>query len=107
VDLVDKENILAAQVGKDSGKVTGTFDSGPRCCFDIDSYLGGNNMCQAGLSEAWWAVEQYVVERFAATGSRGDSYPEIFFRLFLSGKIGKAPRSETVIEWRILGTGFT
>ena len=107
MNFIDKEDILAAQIGKNSGKVAGAFDGGARCCLDINADLSGNNMGQAGLAETGRAVEQYMVEGFTATGSRRNSYLQVFFNPVLSGKISQTSRPEAGIERRILRTGFS
>jgi hypothetical protein len=107
VYFIDKQDILAAQVGKNSGKVSGTFDGRAGRCFDVDAYLGGNNMSQTGLAETGRAVKKNMVEGFAAASGRGNSYLEVFFCPVLSGEIGKTTRSEAGIERCILGAGFS
>ena len=64
-------------------------------------------MCQAGFTEAGWAVEQNMVKGFTPGSGCGDSYFQIILGLVLSGKIGKAPGSKTGIKRCILSTGFT
>jgi hypothetical protein len=107
VDFIDKQDILAAQVGKNRGKVSGTLDGRTGRRFDINADFGGNNMSQACLAETGRAVKKDMVKGFAAASGRGNSYLEIFFSPVLSGEIGKTTRSEAGIERCILGAGFS
>ena len=107
MDFVDKENIVAAEVGQDSGQVAGAFDSGSGGCFNVNAYLGGNDMRQTGLAEAGRPVKQDMVDRLTPAFSRGNSYLEVFLGLLLSDKVGQVPGSKTRIERGVLLGRFT
>jgi len=107
VDFVDKQDILAAEIGQDSGEVAGAFDGGARRGLNIDADFSGNDMGKACLAEAGGAIEKDVVQGFTAGGGRVNSYLQVFLGPVLSGKISEAPRAETGIKRSILSTGFT
>ena len=107
MDFIDKQNILATEIGQDSRQVTGTFDGGTRCSLDIDADFGGNDMGKAGFAETGGAIKQDMVKSFTAGGGRVNSYLKVFLGPVLSGKVSEAPRSETGIKRSILGTGLT
>ena len=107
MDFVDKENIVAAQVGQDSGQVAGAFDGRTGGCFNVNAYLGGNDMRQARLAEAGRPVKQDMVDRLTPTLSRGNRYLKIFLGLLLSDKVGQVPGSKTGIERGVLFARFT
>jgi hypothetical protein len=107
VNLIDKEDVLTAQIGQYGGQVAGAFDGRPRCRLDVYPDFRGNDMGKAGLTQARRSVEQDVVECFATAAGGGNGYLEIFLGLVLSGKIGKVSRSETGIKWCVLGAGLT
>jgi len=63
-------------------------------------------MGEAGLAESGRSVKKYVVDRLAAPLCRGNSYLKIFFRFFLSDKVGQVSGAQAVIERRILFAGL-
>ena len=78
---------MVFQVGQDCRQVAGALDGRAGCRPDIGADLGGDDMSQAGLAQAGWAVEEYMVQGFlAASGSR-DGDIEVFLDLVLSGKL--------------------
>ena len=64
-------------------------------------------MCQGGLTETGRSVEYYVVQCFAPAFGSGDSYIQILLNPILPDEVIKAPGTETGIQWRVLGVGFT
>ena len=107
MDFVDKENIVAAEVGQDSGQVAGALDGRAGGCFNVNAYLDGNDMGQTGLAEAGRPVKQDMVNRLTPTLSRGNSNLEVFLGLLLSDKVGQVPRSKTGIERGVLFARLT
>jgi hypothetical protein len=106
VDFIDKKDILALEIGQDSGQVTGTLDGGTGGRLDIDPYLGGDDMGEAGLAQARRPVEQDMVDRFAAAPGSGDGYLEVFLGIVLPDEVGQGTRSEAVIQGCVLFTGL-
>ena len=98
MDFIDKEDIVAAEVGQDSREVAGTFDGGAGGRFNVNAYLGGDNVSKAGLTEAGRPVKQDMVDGLSPAFGGGNTDFEVIFYLLLPDKVGQGPRSETCIE---------
>ncbi len=48
-----------------------------------------------------------MVQRFAPTFGRGDSYVQIVFNLGLPDEVIKATGSEAGVKWYVFSAGFT
>ena len=84
MDLVDKEDIAFVEVGQEGGEVAGLFDGGAGGGADLDVHLGGDDAGQSGFPEAGRAVEQDMVERFAAAAGGLDEDREVILDFFLA-----------------------
>jgi hypothetical protein len=63
MDLIDEEDVVGLQVGQDGRKVAGAFEGRPRGHPEVDALLDRDDPGQGGLSQAWRAREQNVVQR--------------------------------------------
>jgi hypothetical protein len=106
VDFIDEEDIVALEVGQDSGQVAGALDGGTGGGLDIDAYLRGDDMGQAGLTQAGRPVEQDVVDRLTAALGGGDGNLEVFLGLVLADEIGQGTRPEAVVQGCVFIAGL-
>ncbi len=107
MDFIDKEDIVAFEVGEDGGEVAGAFDGGSGGGFNINADLGGDDMGEAGLAQAGRAVEQDVVDGLAAALGGGDGNLEVLLGLVLADEVGEGTRPEGGIEGRVLYIGLS
>jgi len=63
VNLVEKENLLFFQCGKDGRQVAFALEQRTRACLDGDVELIGDDLRERGFPQARWAIEQDVIER--------------------------------------------
>jgi hypothetical protein len=91
VDLVDEEDVMLLEVRQDGGEVAGAFDRGTGGDADGDAHLGGDDVSEGGLAKAGRAVEEQVVERFAALLGGVDGDAEVVLELLLADELVEAP----------------
>jgi len=83
VDLVDEQDVPLAQIRQKRRKVARLFNGGAGRDADVHSHFLGNNARERRLAEARRAVQQHVVERFAALFRRRDEDGKVALRLLL------------------------
>ena len=83
VDLVDEQDVPLAQIRQKRRKVARLFNGGAGRDADVHSHFLGNNARERRLAEARRAVQQHVVERFAALFRRRNEDGKVALRLLL------------------------
>ena len=98
VDLVDEQHIARLQRGEDAGQVARLVENGAAGHLEAYAQLVGDDVGQGGLAQARRAVEERVVERFAAVGRGLGEDLEVLHHLGLTGKVGKTQGAKGVLE---------
>ena len=91
MDLIDEENVALAQIGQQSGQITGLFDGRAGGNADVDAHFVGDDACQSGLAQTGRAIEQNVVQRLIAALCRLNVDGEVFLDLFLAVVFAQTP----------------
>ena len=78
------------QVGEDGRQVSATLDGRAGGDADADAHLDGDDVGQRGLAKAGRAVEQDVIECFAARPGSRDGDAQVLFYLSLSDELRQA-----------------
>src|ERR1051326_7835909 len=98
VDLVDKEDLVGADVGEHAREVELLLKNRPGGLLEAGAELRSNNGCQRGLPQTRRAVQQHVIHCFAAMSGRLDRNRQVFFELRLTGEIRQALRAERCLK---------
>ena len=97
VDLVDEEDVVLLEVREDGGEVAGALDRGAAGGADGDAHLVRDDVREGRLAEAGRAVEEQVVERFAALLRRLDGDAEVLLDAVLAGEVVEAARPQRAL----------
>ena len=94
VDFVDEQHVVGLQVRQDRGEVAGVVqhETGGRA--DAAAHFPGDDVRDGGLAQAGRAVEDGMVQRFAATLGRLDADPQRFFHARLTGVVVQGLRAQ-------------
>lgn len=98
VNLIDEENIVRLKGREETRKVARLVDDGAGRCLHIYAQLVGNDVGESGLAEAWWAIEEGMVERLAAHLGGSDEDAEIGHHATLPREIVEGKRAEFFIQ---------
>ena len=101
VDLVDEEDVVGLEAGEDGGEVAGALDGGAGGDADVDAHLVADDVGEGGLAEAGGAVEEDVLEGFAALAGGGDADGEVFLDAALPDVLGKATGPQGPVKPRV------
>ena len=102
VDLVDEEDLPAADLAEDSGEVDLLLEDGAGGLFEADLQLGRDDGGQRGLAQAGRAVEQDVVHGVAPPARGLDGDGEVLLELGLAGELVELPRAQAGLEELVL-----
>ena len=102
MDLIDKEHIASAEIRQQRGQIARLFDRGTGCHAQIDAHLTGDDARKRRLAETGGAVEQHMIQRFAAAPCRLDVDREILLDLVLPDVVLKGFRAKRALQLRIL-----
>jgi hypothetical protein len=106
VDFIDEEDIVALQIGQDGGQVAGALDGGAGGDLDVNTYLRGDDVGQAGLPQARRPVKKDMVDRLAAGLGCRNCYFKVFLGLFLPDEVGQRTGAKAGIEGNVPFRGF-
>ena len=98
MNLVDKEHIVGFERGEYAGKVAWLVEHGAAGNLESHSQLVGDDVAQRGLTQSGRAVQQGVVEGFAAVLGCLDKNFKVLDYLLLAREIAEAKWSERVLE---------
>ncbi len=84
MNLINKKDVAAAEIGEDGGQIARTLNDRPCRDLEIGAHLVGNDRGQGGLAQARRAVEQDVIQGFFATLSGFDENAQIVAQLVLA-----------------------
>ena len=98
VDLVDEQDVAVFEIGQQSGKVAGLGDDRAGGGAEADAHLAREDASQRRLAEAGRAVQQDMVERFAAALGGGDEHPQILARRLLADELVETLRAKCLVD---------
>ena len=83
MDLIDEEDILWLEIGKDCCEIARSFQSGTRCHPDRNTFLGSDDRGQSCLAQTRRTREKNMIEgsAFLGGGLKGDPEPVLDFGL--------------------------
>ncbi len=99
MNFINKQDVALFQVGKQRRQVTGAFQRRAGGDSKIHAQLVGDDRRQRGFSQAGRAIQQHVIQRFAAQASGIDKYRQIFLHLFLTDIIVHGTRAQRIIAF--------
>ena len=94
VDLVDEQNVVRLETHEDSRKIAGFVKHGSGSGLEPYAEFIGYDVGKSGLAQPRRAMEQGVVERFAAHSGGLHEHAEIVHNLVLAGEIVEAERTQ-------------
>ena len=97
MNLVDEEHIVGFERGEQTGQVARLVEHGAGSDLEAHAQFIGDNVAQRGLAQTRRAEEQDVVKRLAAELSGLHEDLEVGGHLALTGKVGKAQRTQGVV----------
>ncbi len=104
VDFVDEQHVVLLQRCQDSGQVAGLVQHGARCDLEAHAQLVGDDGREGGLPQARGAVEEQMVEGFAAHAGRLHEDAQVLDHFVLAGKVVEAAWAQRPLEV-IVGVG--
>jgi len=103
--FVDEEDLLVVQVRKDRGEITFDLERGTRSLLESGAKFVGDDVGKRGFAKAGRAVEENVVECFAAGLGGLDGNVEILFDFVLADEFDQALRAELEFKGGIVLDG--
>ena len=97
VDLVDEKHVVLLQRSQYAGQIARLVEHGARCHFEAHSEFVGHDGRQCSLAQAGRAVEQQMVESFAAHAGSRHEYLEIGHNAVLTGKCVEMRRAKSLL----------
>ena len=94
VDFVDEQDVVGLQVCQDRGEVAGVVEDEPGGRADAAAHFFGDDVRDGGFAQAGRAVEDGVVQGFAAALRGLDAHPQGFFHAFLAGVFVQGLRAQ-------------
>src|SRR6266702_3677898 len=101
VNFVEKENLFLFERGQDRCQVTFALQQRPGAGFDRNVQFVGADLRQRGLAQSRRAVQEDVVQRFAAAARRVDSNLNIFFDALLPDVLVETLGAHAHIDARV------
>ena len=104
MDLVDEQDVAILEVGEQRGEVARLGDHRARGRAEADAHLAREDLGQRRLAEPRRAVEQHMVERFAAALRGVDEHPQVLPRRLLADELVeglRAKRRVGVFGWSV------
>ena len=101
MNLIEKENFACFERREDGRQVALALEQRAGTGLDVDAQLVGDDLRQRSLAQSRRAVEQHVIERFAAAARGLDGDLDVFFHALLADEIGHALRAHAGVEPRV------
>ena len=98
MDLVDEQHILRLQGGQDARQITGLVQHGTAGDLEAHAQLVGNDIRERRLTQSGRAVQERMVQRFAAITRRLHEDLQVLHHLCLAGEVLKVKRAQGVLE---------
>src|SRR5882672_988423 len=101
VNFIEEENFTLLERSEDRGQVALAFQQRAGTGLDHDAQFAGNDLRERRLAQARRAIQQYVVEGFAAAARRLDGNLDIFLHTRLADVIGEAFWADAGVNPRV------
>ena len=98
--LIDEQHILRLQGGEDAGQVARLVEHGAAGNLEAHAQLVRNDVGEGGLTQSRGAMQQRVVQRFAAIAGGLHEDLQVLHHLRLSRKILKVQWAQGILEVR-------
>ena len=97
MNLVDKENIVLLQIGKQRRKIPLTFNGRSRGLTEIRPHLIRYDGGECSFAKSGRTIEEHVIQRFVARERRLYEFGQIRLDLILSDVFVQTPRAEAIL----------
>ena len=101
MNFVEKKYFALFERSEDRGQVALAFEQRAGTGFDDHAQFAGDNLRERRLAKPRRAVEQHVIERFAAAARRLDGDLDVFLHARLADVIGEAFRANARVNARV------
>ncbi len=101
MDFVEKKYFLLLKRRQDRGQIALAFQQRAGTGLDHHAQFAGDDLRERRFAESRRAVEQHVIQRFAAAARRLDGDFDIFLHARLANVIGKSFRSNAGVNARV------
>ena len=98
VNLVNEQHVARFERSEDASEVARLVEHRSARNLEAHAQFVGYNVAKRCLAQSWGAVQQRVVERFAAVLRRLDEHFEVLHHLLLSAEIAEPQRSQSVLK---------
>ena len=94
VNFVNKQDVAILKVGQNASEVARALNCWPRGNAKSGAHLVGDDACHGGFAEPWWAIEQYVVNWFAALFGGVDGELQVALHPWLANVVSEGLRPQ-------------
>ena len=106
MDFVEEKEIARVERGEDGGEIALFLEQRAGADFDGRAHFVGENLREGGFAEARRAVEQDMVERFAAVARGFDGDLEIFLYAGLADEVAESLWADAGVDARVFVERF-
>ena len=97
MNLVDEEHVVGLEGGEQACQVAGLVEHRTTGGLDTDTEFVGDDIGEGGFTETRRAVEEHMVEGFAAVLGGADEDLEVFHHLLLTGETVESRGSQSAL----------
>ena len=102
MNFIEEKNFALLERSEDRGQVALALEQRAGTGFNHDAQFAGDDLRERRLAQARRAIQQHVVERFAAAARRLDGDLDVLLHTRLADVVGKALRANARVNSRIL-----
>ena len=101
MNLVDEEHLAVAEIRENGGQIARLLQHRPRGGANRRAQLVGDHVGERGLAETRRAVQQHVIERFAALTRRRDRHLQVLANAILPDVVVNRARPQAGFVLRV------
>ncbi|ULA59780.1 MAG: hypothetical protein LZF60_160110 [Nitrospira sp.] len=98
VNLIDEQDIAFLQIGQNRGQIPGVAQDQPGRRADGRSHFPRDDVCNGGLTQAWWAVKNRMVQGLTTALGRFDANFQRFLHPGLPDILPQTLRAQRCLE---------
>ena len=98
MNLVDEQHVARLERCEDAGEVARLVEHRSARNLEAHAQFVGYDVAKRCLAQSWGAVQQRMVERFAAVLRRLDEHFEVLHHLLLPAEIFKSEGAQSVLK---------
>jgi hypothetical protein len=106
VNFVDEEDVPFAQIGQDSGQITGFFDGRAGSGLQVAAHFYGQDVAEGCLAQTGRAVEQHVIQGFPPPPGRIHQNAHLVPQPLLADHLVQGLGAQRVVHPAIFGLGI-